>query len=97
MGSIHNIFLNTLVPFLFSYGNQKGLSVFRERALNFLDKLPAERNSLIDGWVRLGISCRSASHSQGLLELKNNYCDAKKCLQCSIGNSILRSEKNPVE
>jgi len=25
-----------------------------------------------------------------LIHLKNNYCDEKRCLECTIGNAILR-------
>jgi hypothetical protein len=91
IGSIHNILINTIVPFLFLYGNQKGLGIYRERALNFLDVIPSEKNNLLDNWQKLGVASKSAMHSQGLIELKNKYCDEKKCLQCSIGNKILRN------
>lgn len=93
--SISNILINTIVPFLFIYGTQKGLLVYRERALSFLERIPAEKNHILDQWNELGISAKSAADSQGLIELKNNYCQAKKCLQCSIGNKVLRNESIP--
>ena len=31
----------------------------------------------------------TALHSQGLLQLKNEYCNHFQCLQCAVGNSIL--------
>jgi len=90
ISSINNLIINTIVPFLFVYGNQKGLPAFRERALSYLEQLPAEKNNIISGWEGIGIKPKSAAETQGLIELKNNYCDAKKCLHCSIGNKILR-------
>jgi hypothetical protein len=36
------------------------------------------------------VKINTAFESQALLELKNNYCDYKKCLQCGIGNKILK-------
>lgn len=88
--SIHNLIINTVVPFLFIYGSQKGLAVFRERALNLLDELPAEKNSILSSWKETGIGVKTASQSQGLIELKKNYCDRKKCLQCGIGSHLLK-------
>jgi len=90
LSSIQNVIVNTIIPFLFLYGNQKRLPQFRERAFQFLEQLPAEKNNVIQSWHDHGILVKTAAQSQGLIELKNNYCDAKKCLQCSIGNNLLR-------
>jgi hypothetical protein len=49
----------------------------------------AEKNSLLAGWVRLGVSNRHAADSQALLQLKKHYCDPKKCLECAIGKLLL--------
>jgi hypothetical protein len=89
--SIQNIIVNTIIPFLFLYGNQKRLPQYRERAFYFLEQLPAEKNTIVSSWNDYDVKAETASQSQGLIELKNNYCDAKKCLQCSIGNNLLRS------
>ena len=40
-------------------------------------------------WERAGATHQSAFDSQALLNLKKNYCNEKRCLQCAIGNSIL--------
>jgi len=84
------IVINTIVPFLFVYGMQKKNEKHKERALSLLEKLHGERNSIIDKWGECGLPVKSAYHTQALLELKKEYCDQKKCLFCSIGNSILR-------
>jgi hypothetical protein len=34
-------------------------------------------------------SVKSAAFEQGLLELKKNYCDTLRCLECAIGIAIL--------
>lgn len=90
ISSTQNIIINTVVPFLFVYGTQKGIPAYRERALNFLEQLPPENNYLITAWRKHGLPAQSALQSQGLIELKNNYCDLKKCLSCGIGNKVLR-------
>lgn len=88
--ALQNIIINTIVPFMFVYGNEKQLDVFKERALAFLEALPAEKNNIISKWDSLEITSKSAFETQALLQLKNQYCTFKKCLQCAIGNKILR-------
>ena len=89
--TINNIIINTVIPFLFVYGKQKGNSLYQERALKFLESLPPEKNSITGKWEQLNFKNNSALISQSLLELKNEYCNSKKCLQCAIGNFILKS------
>jgi len=50
-----------------------------------------EKNSIIKNWKDLGMKPENAYQSQALLELKNEYCNAKRCLECGIGSKILRS------
>jgi hypothetical protein len=49
-----------------------------------------EMNAITNGYTELGIVNKSAFDSQALLELKGHYCDAKKCLDCSVGNALLK-------
>ena len=90
--SVENIIINTVAPFLFLYGTLKGLPQYRERALTYLETIAPEQNSIIGKWEELGWPAKNAAHTQGLLELKNNYCQNRKCLQCSVGNKLLRRE-----
>jgi hypothetical protein len=55
-----------------------------------LENLPAEQNNITEDFVTLGLKINNAFESQALLELKNNYCNYKKCLQCGVGNKILK-------
>lgn len=90
--SIQNIIINTVVVFLVAYGNYLNEDLYRERALRFLNALPAESNSIITGWSKCGITAQSASDSQALIELKRHYCTPLKCLNCMIGDNILRKK-----
>ena len=87
---INIILLNTLVLFLFSYGKHNQLQHFMDRSLKLLESLPGEQNRIIADFDSLGVKANSAFESQALLELKNYYCNYKKCLQCSVGNKILK-------
>jgi len=48
-----------------------------------------EKNRLLDGFVDLGAKLESALDSQGLIQLKNNYCETKKCLLCAVGVHLI--------
>lgn len=87
--SINNIIINTIVPFLFIYGKEKGKEEFCDRALAFLEKLEPEKNSIISKWKSSGINAKNACETQALLQLKNEYCAKKRCLECSIGAKLL--------
>ena len=88
--SIDIILINTVIPFLFVYGKEKQEEKYRDKALHFLDALTGEKSSIIEKWSNLGLPVKTAYQTQALLELKNNYCNQKKCLNCSIGNQILK-------
>ena len=87
---VHLLLINTVAPFLFHYGRTKGLPDLQDRALRLLEELPPETNTVVDGWVKRGQRAANASQTQALLHLKTRYCDVKRCLECAIGNAILR-------
>ncbi|MCK5822790.1 MAG: DUF2851 family protein [Bacteroidales bacterium] len=86
---INSLIINTIVPFLFVYSKSKDNEIYKIRALKFLEKLPAEKNSIINNWKLLKIPVPNAFYSQALIQLKNEYCNKKKCLYCQIGNRII--------
>ena len=85
-----NIMINTVIPLLFSYGLYTNEETFKEKAVQWLYELPAEQNQITREWKQSGISLRSALDSQALIELTNHYCINKRCLDCAIGNKILK-------
>ncbi|MBS1737131.1 MAG: DUF2851 family protein [Bacteroidetes bacterium] len=88
---INNILINTVIPLVFTYGLHHQDEVLKERAIEWLEQLPAEKNNITKGYVTLGFANNTALDSQSLLQLKNSYCSEKRCLECSIGNAILKS------
>jgi hypothetical protein len=88
--SVDVLILNTLVLILFAYGNSLQLERYIDRSLALLEFIPAEQNNVIENFVTLGINIKTAYETQALLELKKTYCDRKQCLQCGIGNKILK-------
>lgn len=89
--SINTLIINIVIPFLFVYGEKQNKEVLKNRSLEFLEQFPAEGNSIIERWEQLGVGARSAFESQALLQLKNRYCEPKKCLNCQIGVKLIKS------
>ena len=87
--SINSILINTVVPFLFCYAHQKGNQNLKDKALELLEQIPAEKNSIVSGWENIGLKIETAYDSQAFLQLKKLYCDDKKCLRCRIGHKVL--------
>ena len=88
--SIDILLLNTLTLFLFSYGKYHQIQHFINRSLQLLEHLPKEVNHIVKDFSILGVEIKTAFESQALLELKNNYCNYKKCLHCGVGNKLLK-------
>jgi hypothetical protein len=88
--TIHNIIINTIVPVLFAYGVYKEEEDIKERAINWLSQTPKEENKITKQWAQVNIHAHNATDTQALIELKNNYCTPKRCLECAIGNKILK-------
>jgi hypothetical protein len=85
-----NIIINTLVPVLFAYGTYHHLEAYKEKAVHWLQQTAAESNTISKGFKTLSVSSKSAFDTQALLELKHGYCDAKRCLDCAVGNFLLK-------
>lgn len=83
------ILINTVAPILFAYGLYNRLPAFQQKAMEWMEIIPAENNSVTSGFMKLGIGIRHARDSQALLELKKNYCDLRNCLSCAVGKSLL--------
>ncbi|WP_431216625.1 DUF2851 family protein [Puia sp. P3] len=83
------ILVNAFVPVLFAYGWLRSEPALMEKALRWLREEGVERNGAITKWQRLGVAVTSAADTQSLLELKKHYCDARRCLECAVGRSLL--------
>nr|WP_299034519.1 DUF2851 family protein [uncultured Tenacibaculum sp.] len=81
--------INTIIPLKFVYEQERGL-VNEEKLLQLIQQLKPEKNSIISKFSALKIVAKNAFETQALLELKNNYCSKKQCLQCAVGNGLLR-------
>tara|TARA_B100000809_G_scaffold247828_1_gene277277 strand:- start:139 stop:1410 length:1272 start_codon:yes stop_codon:yes gene_type:complete len=83
------IWINTIIPLKFVYLQSRG-ALDEDRFMQLIKQVSSEKNSIISKFFKLNIKSKNALESQALLELKNNYCTNKRCLQCAIGNNLLR-------
>lgn len=88
--SIENIVINSIVPMLVAYGKAKDNQTFIDRAIQLLQETPAEKNNILESWAELGLRSATAFDSQALIELYNNFCARRRCLDCNIGFSLLK-------
>ncbi len=88
--SLQNIIINTVATILFTYGRHRDDENFIDKALQLLEICKAEKNGVIVHWDAIGIKGKNSSESQSLLQLYNNYCRNKLCLQCAVGLKILK-------
>jgi hypothetical protein len=93
--SIDILIINVVVPLLHAYGQTFGDKDRMERATDLLQSLKPEHNSIITLFTSAGIECPDAMHSQALIELRNEYCQARKCLYCRIGHRLLAAKVKP--
>lgn len=89
-GMIDNIIINTIVPVLFAHGHYHDDSTIKDKAMLWLQETAAEINTVTRSFQQLGMSIENAADSQALLELRNEYCLCKRCLDCAVGNALLR-------
>jgi hypothetical protein len=85
-----NIIINGIIPLLYTYGKTIPDTAILKKAIDWLEEVPAEQNRLMAGWKRIGITVKKASGSQAMIELKKEFCDSRKCLDCEIGRQLLQ-------
>ena len=85
------VIINTIIPLQFAYANSQGKEI-SESLIDFLSNIPAEKNTIIEKFGIFGIKSKNAFQTQSLVQLKNEYCNHKKCLQCAVGIELLKDK-----
>ncbi len=83
------LLINTIIPLKYCYAKFSGQDA-SEEIMSLASTIPSEENSIIKKFNQLRPVAANSLQSQGLLQLKNEYCNKHKCLQCAVGNSILK-------
>lgn len=83
------LIINTIIPIKISYLKQLG--VFNsEEIISLISQIQPEKNGIISKFKACNLQVRNALESQALIQLKNEYCKVKKCLDCAVGNALLK-------
>jgi hypothetical protein len=80
--SINSLIINTVVPILVAYGKAKDDQLCIDRAVSILQHIPAEINRVTRRWKELGLNVKTSFDSQAVVELYNNFCLKRRCLDC---------------
>jgi len=84
------LIINAVVPLLFCYGKLHKDESVCDTAMQFLEYTEAEDNAIIRHFASCGIEAQNAMQTQALLHLYNMFCKRKRCLECRIGNVLLK-------
>ena len=85
------IVINTIIPLQFAFAKSQGKEI-QDDLITLLNEIAAEKNSIIDKFNFFGIRSKSAFDTQSLLQLKTEYCNKSRCLNCAVGMELLKNK-----
>ena len=88
--AFHLLMINTVVPVLFAYYRFFGDQSKQEDVVAMWDQIPFEDNKVTRVFRDTAFPQRTALDSQALIELLQCYCKEKRCIDCAIGERIVR-------
>lgn len=83
------LLINSIIPLKYCYDKYFGKLAIDD-LLAMLRTITPENNAIIQKFAQKKIQINTALHTQALLELKKNYCNQERCLQCAIGNMLVK-------
>ncbi len=83
------IVINTIIPIQFAYAKSQGKEI-SEDLIRLMQNVAPESNTIIQKFSSFGVKSKNAFDTQSLLQLKNEYCNKSKCLDCAIGIELLK-------
>ena len=86
------IIINTIIPLQFAYAKSQGKEI-SEDLIQLINEVAPEKNAIIDKFSTFGIKSKNAFETQSLIQLKNEYCNKSRCLDCGIGMELLKNNR----
>ncbi len=83
------VIINAVIPLRFAYGQYAARDP-TEELIGLLRDIPPEDNSVVKRFASFGIRAVNAFESQSLLQLRSQYCERSRCLQCAVGVRLLK-------
>ena len=93
--SVDLLMINVAAPYVYASATRTSDPELSEKAVDILLSLAPEKNSIITGWHRCGITPLNAFESQALIQIRREYCDRSRCLRCRLGTTLLRRQVRP--
>lgn len=87
--SVVGLTINAVAPLKMAYGMAHDNSDLTDAAVALMQSLPPERNAIVDLFRSTGLKLTDAFNTQGVIQLRREYCNARKCLYCRIGHRML--------
>ncbi|MCE7055124.1 DUF2851 family protein [Algoriphagus sp. AGSA1] len=84
--------INYVIPLWFAYGRYFEEPDWQDRCFDLLQEVSAENNHILRKFQSCGWSAQNSFDTQGMIGLYKNYCQPKKCLQCKIAQTLIKSE-----
>lgn len=84
------VIINTIIPLQFAYAKSQGKEI-SEALIQLINEVAPEKNAIMDKFSSFGIKSKNAFETQSLLQLKNEYCNKSRCLDCAIGMELLKN------
>ncbi|MFK8302970.1 DUF2851 family protein [Capnocytophaga stomatis] len=88
---IELIWINTIIPIKYLYFKSLNKDITSSLILS-LQSIAPEKNAITEKFENLGKHSESAFDTQVILQQYKNYCQPKRCLDCSIGVFLLRNK-----
>lgn len=85
------IIINAILPIKYFYQKNHNPEI-TDVIFEFYKQLKPEKNSVLDEWKNLGVKFKNALQTQVFLYQYKTFCTQKKCLNCSIGFQLLKSQ-----
>ncbi len=91
--SIDLLIINTIVPFMFTYGQINNMPILKNRSIEWLEKTKAENSLITRNFSKNNIRASNAFQSQALIQLYKEYCTNRRCLECRIGHKLMNKKE----
>lgn len=86
---VDTLIINAWVPLLMEYGIAHGQQKYKDQALDILQQIAPESNRITKLWASSDMKAKNASQSQAQIQLYNEYCQHRRCLECQFGYQIM--------
>lgn len=91
--TINLLLINFVIPLWFAYGKYIQDNSWQEKCFDLLQEMEPEENFIIRKFKACNWNPKTAFDTQGMIGQFHNYCKLKKCLDCKVGQNLLKPSK----